>query len=286
MAATANVQFTLPSMTHMGITPSAKLGLHSMTPSVPSKFRQTCPDCDTPTSVTRSYHCEHGHGPFAENALRRARPVKTDDGTVMVPFSPDEIADLSYAIPEDRKAVAALNPHPADGVGDLRPGPKSYWLTPPSKGTDQDKQMYAALLAAAMRDDVVWLTHLRIKDSIALYRLEVCDGHLALAEVIHPDLIKRPAELIDVEVTDDLRAVAENMAATATDVDFQAYADRTVEAIDAKAATKISEGAMTYESIDATDDDAADTGAAAGDLLAQLSAAIKTPEPAAIAEAV
>ncbi len=237
-----NIEFQFP-----GTLVTVPLAAETIVASTSSRFTSVCPKCPTATKISQVSVCsEHDdHGPFTRDELAKARPVGRGKNTVLVPFTREETV-VGTPVPVEQSGKAPLHAHPAEQIAQagMRPGTKQYWLQL-QKGQTNNAG-YGAMLAAAKNPDVVWMTHLRIGQSVALYRLEVDPGgHLTLVELVHPENVKA-APVVDFDET-----VADQQAATilglvdVEDFDPDVYADRGLTEIDALAARKIEAGEMT-----------------------------------------
>lgn len=261
----------------------------SMIASSATRFKQVCPSCVEPVPLKQVNECPHGHGTFTKDEVAKAHPVGRGKKATLVPFSRSEVAAYADCIPEDRSMEVELHAHPAEQVhsSGMIPGPKGYWLGVQHEHLDNPKaaEAFGFLyhLVAHQPDDgpsVVWMAHVRISQSIAVYRLDItADGQLVMTELIHPTKVKE-APKVDFDA-DKAAAAAARMydsLVEVEDLDLSAYEDTTLAQIEAHAAEKIAKGELTFTEEDEIEGTPAMMGSGF-DLMAELEASIDAKRP-------
>lgn len=267
----SNVRATLFGLISfpVDVVPQGRTGKREET-----QFKQLCPQGHKVPGlmpVKQYYECDGGHTGLRQGDLVRGR--QTEDGKWVLPTA-EEIEAATCGSLE--AGAIDLTPHPADVVNSsTRPGEKGYRLRPGRSGkkvTAKEAQLYATIrqLVIDNVDKVAFIGSLRIRNSRAVYRLEVWDGQLMLTELVcDEDLAAR--DVIDVDGDPKLLGMAQQFLETSVE-DWDPSLHRwdagtaVAELVARKAAVDAGEAVPVPDRIELPDND---------DLVAKLAAAME-----------
>lgn len=163
-----------------------------------------CPLCETPTSMSQRYLCEHGHGPFAISEADRAREIDK----VLYRVTEEEISQLKGAtIPPE--AGLSLRAYEAEEVEAMtRPSESAYRLRP--KG---NLSVYAMLVKLAEDTDRAFIGEVNLRGNQKMFRVQTWNGQLVAQELTRPDDLA-PMDDINPDFDDRLLATAEMLVSS------------------------------------------------------------------------
>lgn len=182
-----------------------------------------CPDeHDEPARVKIQYVCDQGHL-HTESELDRAYFGTEKDSTQVVPLDLEDIK-MAKCGDLDEKNVD-LRVHPREQIESLTaPDESFYRIRPPRDAGENDRKIYALLVAMASDPKLALVGEFRFKDSRKLYYIRPFRGQLSMQSLIHPDDI---ASVDDIETPVVSKALLTQAAALlkeeATDFDPTAY---------------------------------------------------------------